>query len=425
MRPTPIGGLPPEDDDGVMVERRSRKPEKRHLAPQPPKKSRYAFERKKPVAPKPRTARKTATARNPSGKKRHWWEYELTPKKIKPEEVMNFSRQASAFVRAGIPILDALAVIGEDATDKKLKSTLEDIGVRVRAGESFGAAVEAHRLVFPKYFTSMVQSAELTGRLDEVLDQIAKYMDRDLETRRKVKSAMSYPAVIGVMSLLTIVVLAGFVLPRFKTFFDSFDAKLPLPTRMLMAVTDFSVDYGKYVGLGFLVVVGAIVGITRLESGKLKRDSFLLKIPQVGKLIRLAIVERFCRILSVMVEAGVPLPDAVEVASETSSNRVFRRGLKKVREQMIEGGGLAAPITESGLFPSAARQMIKVGEATGTLDEQLGAAAYHYGRELEYKLKRFTDLFEPAMIIFMGVCVGFVAVALVSAMYGIFNQVDL
>ena len=357
--------------------------------------------------------------------KKRFWEYEITPKKIKPEEVMNFSRQAASFVKAGIPILDALQVIGEDSTDKKLKSVLDDIGVRVRAGESFGKAVEAHRTAFPKYFTSMVQSAELTGRLDEVLDQIARYMDRDLETRRRVKSAMAYPSVIGVMSILTVAILAGFVLPRFKTFFEGFDAELPLATRMLVAVTNFSADYGKLVVLGIVLFFVLLFLITRPEEGKYRRDALFLRIPQVGKLIRLAIVERFCRILSVMVEAGVPLPDAVDVASETSGNRVFRRGLATVRDEMIRGAGIAGPITESGLFPSAARQMIRVGEATGTLDEQLAAAAYHYGRELEYKLKRFTDLFEPAMILFMGVIVGFVAIALVSAMYGIFNQVEI
>jgi type IV pilus assembly protein PilC len=383
-------------------------------------------------APKKTRAEKAAKQRKPADEqaalaktRKHFWEYELTPKKIKAEEVMNFSRQASSFVKAGIPILDALQVIGEDTSDKKLKMVLADIGVRVRAGESFGKAVEAHRTAFPKYFTSMVQSAELTGRLDNVLDQIAKYMDRDLETRRKVKSAMSYPSVIGVMSIVTVAILAGFVLPRFKTFFDGFGAKLPLATRMLVGVTNFSSQYGKLVALGILLVFVAIFALTRPEEGKFRRDSFFLRIPQVGKLIRLAIVERFCRILAVMVEAGVPLPDAVEVAAETSGNRVFRRGLTKVREDMIRGAGISGPITESGLFPSAARQMIRVGEATGTLDEQLSAAAYHYGRELEYKLKRFTDLFEPAMILFMGIVVGFVAIALVSAMYGIFNQVEI
>ena len=209
------------------------------------------------------------------------------------------------------------------------------------------------------------------------------------------------------------------------TFFDSFDAQLPLPTRMLVAFTDFTGQWGKFIFLAFLVLVVGFFLWTRTESGRMARDRGLLALPRIGALIRIALVERFCRILSVMVQAGVPLPDALQVAGETTGNRVFRSGLDTIRSEMIRGAGLAGPLAASNLFPAAARQMIRVGESTGTLDEQLFSASDYYGRELEYKLKRFTDLFEPVMIMFMGLVVGFVAIALVSAMYGIFNQVDI
>ena len=364
---------------------------------------------------------------NPAKKnqKKHFWEIELTPKKIKLEQVMNFCRQASSFVKAGIPIVEALAIIAEDTTDKKLKEVMADMAINLQAGASISQAVAVHANAFPRYFASMIRSAELTGRLDEVLDQLAKYMDRDLETRRKVKSATTYPSVIGVMSIVTVVVLTAFVLPRFKTFFDSFDAQLPLPTRMLVAFTDFTGQWGKFIVLAFLVLVVGFVLWTRTESGRMARDRGLLALPRIGALIRIALVERFCRILSVMVQAGVPLPDALQVAGETTGNRVFRSGLDTIRSEMIRGAGLAGPLAASNLFPAAARQMIRVGESTGTLYEQLFSASDYYGRELEYKLKRFTDLFEPVMIMFMGLVVGFVAIALVSAMYGIFNQVDI
>ena len=364
---------------------------------------------------------------NPAKKnqKKHFWEIELTPKKIKLEQVMNFCRQASSFVKAGIPIVEALAIIAEDTTDKKLKEVMADMAINLQAGASISQAVAVHANAFPRYFASMIRSAELTGRLDEVLDQLAKYMDRDLETRRKIKSATTYPSVIGVMSIVTVAVLSGFVLPRFKTFFDSFDATLPLPTRMLIAFTNFISTWGKDITIGIVVLFAGLFFWTKTEQGRLVRDRFFLRIPRVGGLIRIGIVERFCRILAVMVRAGVPLPDALLVAGETTGNRVYRNGLTVIREEMMRGAGLAGPLAATSLFPAAARQMIRVGESTGTLDDQLASSAEYYGRELEYRLKRFTDLFEPVMIMFMGLVVGFVAIALVSAMYGIFNQVEI
>ncbi len=161
----------------------------------------------------------------------------------------------------------------------------------------------------------------------------------------------------------------------------------------------------------------------RSSSGRARIDAVILKLPVAGSVVQAAVVERVCRVLASLVTAGVDLPRAMSVAADSSSNAVYREGLTHVREQMMEGNGLAQPINETGLFPGAARQMFRIGEETGTLDKQLDTAATYYHRELELKLKHFTSLFEPAIIIFMGLIVGFVAVALVSAMYGVYSQV--
>lgn len=363
-------------------------------------------------------------AKRPRAKRQKWTEIELTPKKVKREEVMVFARQMSSFVRAGIPVIDALAIIAEDTEDKKLRSVLGEVASDLRGGSSLTAALERHATSFPQYFISMVRAAELTGRLDEVLDQVSMYIERDVETRRKVKSAMTYPSVIFFMAIGTIVVLSVFVLPKFTEFFDSFDAKLPWSTQALISLSAFMGVWGTFL---FLVAVWFglfVVLVTRRERGKLVRDRMFLNLPKVGALLRTASIERFCRILSVLVRAGVPLPDALAISSETTGNRVFRTGINRIRTSIIRGNGLAQPIADSKLFPAAARQMIRVGESTGTLEDQLVSSADFYGRELEYKLKRFTDLFEPAIVAFMGIVVGFVAYALVSAMYGVFNQVN-
>jgi type IV pilus assembly protein PilC len=237
-----------------------------------------------------------------------------------------------------------------------------------------------------------------------------------------VKSALTYPAIILVMAIATVVILVGFVLPRFTAFFKEFDAELPLPTKMLLDFSDFIQTYWYAILGGAAVLIGALVMFLRTDAGKRAKDKLFLRLPLIGDVVRYAVIERFCRIISAMMKAGVPLPEAMQAAIEGANNKVYEDGLVVIREQMLEGEGMAGPIVNSGLFPAAATQMLKVGEETGTLDAQLDSAAAYYARELDYKLKRLTSLAEPAVIVFMGVVVGFVAVALVSAMYGVFQN---
>ncbi|MEO5842855.1 MAG: type II secretion system F family protein [Acidimicrobiales bacterium] len=342
---------------------------------------------------------------------------------VDAEEVMNFSRQAASFLRAGIPILDALAIVGEESASKKMVEVLEEIRARVRGGESLGDAIAVHPKVFPGYYIAMVRSAELTGQLDEVLDQLSGYMERDIAARRQVKSALTYPMVVMGLAIVAVIVMATFILPKFKSLYETLDADLPLPTRMLLGFTDFITNWWPVI-LGTIAAIFLIgVAVIGGKQGKGRRDRLKLRLPAIGALLHLVAVERFCRVLAALVNAGVSLPDAVQVSADSTNNRVFQEKLRIVREAMMRGEGLARPVTASELFPAAARQMIRVGEATGTLDQQLKTAALFYERELTYRLKKATDLFEPAVIIGVGCTVGFVAVAQVSAMYSVFKQV--
>lgn len=338
---------------------------------------------------------------------------------------MTFSRQLGAFVRAGIPIVEALEILSTDTTDKLFKKTLSQMSTSLQAGDTFAATARAHPEAFPPYYVGMLESAELAGNLDSVLIQLAEYMERDAEARSKVTGALIYPGVILVMAVIVVAVLATVVMPKFKTFFASLNAKLPLPTRMLIAGTNFFEGHYAIIFGAIAAVIIALLATWRSKRGKALIDTVVLRIPIMGDLIQHVLVERICRILSSMTETGVPLPDAMNVTSESVSNTVFKRGIDHIRAEMLEGRGLAEPVAASGIMPTAARQMIRVGEETGTLEDQLHVAADYYQRELDVKLKRFTSLFEPAVIIFMGVVVGFVAVALITAMYGIYRQVNV
>lgn len=352
-------------------------------------------------------------------------QFEITKRTVKKRELMHLCRQLAVFVRAGVSVLEALSVISEETTDKLLNSALVGMRVSLESGSRFSEAAAEHPELFPGYSVEVLRSAELTGNLDVVLDQLGDYLEREIETEHKVKSALAYPCVVMLLAVIVSTVLVVYVLPKFKNFFKSLHAKLPLPTRMLLSIANWIGNWGLIAG-GLVVglVIGALL-LSRTPRGKEVRDEFILKIPVIGSLIHTAIVERFCRLLASMTVAGVALPEAIAVTTAATNNVVFRKGLTEARAAMMRGEGLAGPLAETNLFPGAARQMFAVGESTGNLDEQLQAAANYLDRELDYRIKRFTTLIEPAVIVAVGVIVGFVAIALVSAMYGIFHQVKI
>src|SRR4051812_18534079 len=351
--------------------------------------------------------------------------YELSGPRIKREAVMHLSRQIAAFLRAGLPILEAVHTIGTESENSSVRRMMNEIEDGLRSGERFSECLDKFPKVFPPFYRGIVRSAELTGELDTVLARLSGYIERDLVARRKIKSAMMYPLIVSAMSVVTVLILAIYVLPKFEEFFASLDAKLPLPTRMLLGFTGFLGNYWWAILGGIAVLVLLYLGITRTAQGKYARDALLLKIPVLGATIQYTLVERFCRVLSSMVGAGVSLTEGLAVTTEALRNRVYIKRLGEVSEQILEGQGVAGPLARTGLFPGTATQMLRVGEDTGSLDTQLEVTAEYYQTELDYKIAKLTALFEPIVILVMGGIVGFVAIALVSAMYGIFSQVNV
>lgn len=349
---------------------------------------------------------------------------EVSPQRVPRQEVMHFSRQIAAFVRTGIPIVDAVRVVEEGTDNKRFKEILADVREQLEGGVPFSETLVPHASVFPTYYLGILRSAELTGQLDTVLDQLAVYIERDMEARSKVKSALTYPLVIMVMSVMTVFILAVWVLPKFVDFFEQLGTDLPLPTRLLLGFASFMGTWWWAILLIWALMVAGFFVLRSSESGRRLLHGFYLRLPVIGPIVQYSVIERFSRIIGAMLRSGVPLPEAYVAAIESSNNQVYIDKLRVARDDMLEGEGVANPLERTGLFPSAAIQMYRVGEETGTLDQQMESAASYYSREMEYKLKRLTDLFEPAVIIFMGLVVGFVAVALISAMYGGLQGMD-
>lgn len=336
-----------------------------------------------------------------------------------------FSRQLASFLEAGIPVLEALEVVGSESTSDRMRSVASDMRDTVMRGGSFSDATARHTAVFPGWYRAMVRSAEFTGRLDEVLEQLAVYLERDLQARRQVKSALTYPAFVLVVASVAMVVMSIFVLPKFSAMYDKLGATLPLPTRILLNWTNF-----VSAGWPFLLAGGVAAAATwslvfgSTASGKRRRDRLAMRTPVVGTIYHLVCVERFCRVLAALSAAGVPLPEGIEMSADSTNNTVFQERMASVREALMRGEGLSRPLTEIELIPTAGMQMIRVGERTGMLSIQLGKAAAFFEREVAFTMKRATDLFQPAVIVLVGLLIGFVAVAQVAALYSIFGQVN-
>ncbi len=350
---------------------------------------------------------------------------EISKSRIKPVELMYLSRQIAAFTRAGIPILDAISELSEDSERRAVKRVLAEVTQDLRSGLTLTESFDKHPKDFPDFYRGILSSAELTGRLDLVLAQLSEYLERDLAARRKVRSAMIYPAFVAIMALGTIGILTVVVLPKFAEFFASLDVPLPTSTQIMLDISSFLGNWAWLIGLILLALGIAYFIAMKFRRPRKFRDRFMLRFPVIGVTIRYAMIERFTRILASMVSAGVAIPEAMRVASESVTNLVYQDALMGVRQRMIQGEGLAGPIAETGLFPGMATQMFRVGESTGTLDNQLEVAADYYSAELGYKVDKLASLLEPTVVVIMGTVVGFVAFALVSAMYGIFQSTSL
>lgn len=351
---------------------------------------------------------------------------DITKEKVPLVDIMHFSRQMATFLRAGIPVTESIDNLRIDAKNKRFKAILGDVLERVTAGRSITEALSMHSDVFPPYFMALLGSAELTGRMDDAFDQLHKYIRRDIELSRAVRKALIYPMILLAISMVVCLIIVVFAIPRFAEFFDGFDAELPLPTRMLMAVADFVQSPAGLI-TGLVLVFGS-VGLTfyvRTTNGRRNMHALQLKTPLISTVVTYSATERFTRVLAVLLDAGVPLPEALPTSIDCSNNLVYKERLSVAMEGVLEGRGFAEPLAQTNLFPSTVVQMIRVGERSGELSEQLENAASFYEEELDYAVDKMTAVFEPLMIVFIGCVVGFVALAMVSAMYGIYNQVDV
>jgi len=357
-------------------------------------------------------------ALHPAPAKKTMADYFPSLYRISRADIILFTRQLATFVGAGVPMTRALGTMAQEASPlfkRVILSVLDDL----ERGQNLSEALLKHPKVFPTLYIDLIRVAELTGNLEATLTELAGYLRRDLNTARRVQAAMIYPAVILVVATGVVIILVFFALPAFVRIFAEFRVELPLSTRILIGIVNFTRQWALVIGAVILAGAGGIVVALRTSRGAYAKDQISIKAPILGPIVLSAVLNRFARTLAMVLKAGVPLGQTFEAVIASTGNKVFQRGLTTVKEQMTSGEGFAGPLIRTHLFPPMLTQMVRVGEETGTLDTYLEQAAEFYEEELEYRIRAMTSLIEPVMTVAVGVIVGFIAISLISAMYGL------
>ena len=344
---------------------------------------------------------------------------------VKSKEVVSFSRQLALLLESGTDIVSSLELVQSQITNRALKKTVGEVASDIRGGSSLSTAMSKHPRTFPEVCYRAIAAGEQAGNLELALRQMADYLERAIVTEQKIKNAMAYPVLLAAVAVGVVAVLAGYVLPKFEDLYASFDAKLPLPTRMVISVSRWFADWWPYVLLGILLVAGLAYAYTRTPAGKYRWHRLLLTLPIVGRIILLTEMSRCCRTMALLVRVGLPLPEIMSLAISGTSNKVVAEALTGVQRDLIQGEGLSKPMAKRPLFPPLMVQMVGVGEETGKLENSLNTVAQSYEFEAGEKTATAVGFIQPALILAVALVVGFIAISMVSAMYSIYQQVQI
>lgn len=343
----------------------------------------------------------------------------FTKHKVSQDHLLQFTRELATLLAAGLPLDRSLAILGGLIEGGELSKVLRSLVEAVRAGKSLAVSMGEHPDVFPRIYVNMIRAGEAGGILEAVLRYLTEYMENTLALKEDVKSALIYPAILGGAAGVSLIVLFLFVIPRFSTIFEDVGESLPWITKGVIGFSQLLNQYGWIV---LLVIVAAVAGgiyYTRTPEGRSEWDRLCLRAWLIGDLVRKFETARFARTLSSLMKGGVPLLEALGTVQGVVGNRLMARAIAQVQVRVREGKGMGEPLSESGLFPPLALNMIAVGEETGKLDVMLAEVAAYYDQEVKRTTKRLTSLLEPALILGMGLIIGVVVVSMLLAIFSI------
>ncbi|HAT4255766.1 type II secretion system F family protein [Clostridium perfringens] len=344
--------------------------------------------------------------------------------KVKLKDIAVFCRQFYVMLDSGLSIGKALNILIEQCEKPKLREALIGVNGELKRGETLASSMRKRKDVFPNLLTSMIDAGERSGNLDIILKRMAEYYEKETKIRGKIKSAMIYPIVLGVVAIIAITFILTFVMPTFVQMFEENNVDLPMSTKMVLETSKM---LGKYGIIIFLILVTAIILLGKYlksEEGQYKLSSINLKIPVIKKLTQKIIVSRFTRTMGIVSSSGMSLVTSIEIVASVVGNKIAEKELLKVKEKVLKGEGFGDSIMNIKIFPPMLASMVKIGEEAGSLDSILDKTADFYDDELEREIKTATALIEPSMIVLMGIIIGFLLISILTPMFKMYNSIS-
>jgi type IV pilus assembly protein PilC len=351
-------------------------------------------------------------------------EINLRPGHVKLKQIAIFCRQFATMVNSGLPILRALSILGDQTSSKELAKVLMQVRLDVEQGASLSNAMAKHPKAFNNLFVSMIRAGETGGVLDQVLLELAEQLEKEVELRRKVKSAMTYPIVVVCMVVLIMSAMLLFVVPQFESIYESLDSELPMPTQLLLTISGAVRTYWYLVIAAGIAVVIGLRRYKRTSAGRARVDAVKIRIPVFGSLFHKVALARFSSTFGMLLHAGVPILGALDIVKDTVNNRVISRAVDDVKGSVREGESIAKPLSKHSVFPPMVVQMMAVGEETGAVDSMLEKVSEFYNSEVSAQVEALTSLIEPLLIAVIGGAVGAAVVALYLPMFNVINLIQ-
>lgn len=342
--------------------------------------------------------------------------------KVQLRDIAVFCRQFATIISAGLTIINGLNILRQQTENKKLKDIIDKVYEDVQKGKTLSESLRLHK-EFPLLFVNMVEAGEVSGKLDEILERMAGYYEKEDRLRKKINSALMYPSVISFVAITIVVFLVIKVLPVFIDMFKGYNAQLPMPTRILLGISNGIRNYWYIIIAVIILMIYLIKRYIESPEGRYKYHAFLLKLPIIGIINKKVVTSRFARTLSTLLGSGIPVIQAMDIVEKTVTNAVLEQGISRCKESIKKGSGLARPLTSINVFPPMLIEMISIGEETGTLDGMLSKTAQFYDDEVDIVVSGLTTLIEPVIIVLLAGIVGFIIISIILPMFDMYNYI--